>query len=104
MKSFNVIWQDFNRRIFEPYDVMPYFIQEYQDSEEKPQTFDEFKEFIEQKSVYMFWSRCEYEIVLCGWPNTDTQEKWDIHQQIMMNIDIVTETLMDNINNGIYNT
>lgn len=98
MKSFNVIWQDFNAKKFEAYNVMPYFINEYSDAKNKPQTFDEFKEFIERKSRYMYWSRCQYEIIICGWPNEDTQEKWDIHRQIMMNIDIVAEVLMQNIN------
>lgn len=97
MKSFNVIWQDFNARVFEPYDVMPYFVQEYHNSEKKPQTFDEFKDFIKNKSQYRYWSRCEYEIIICGWPNTKTNEKWDIHRQIMMNIDIVTNILMENV-------
>ena len=45
----------------------------------------------------MWWARCEYEIIICGWPNTDTQEKWDIHRQVMMNIDIITRILMENI-------
>lgn len=97
MKSFNVIWQDFNKRIFEPYDVMPYFVREYQESKKKPETFDEFKEFVKRKSQYMYWSRCEYEIIICGWPNTDTHQKWDIHKQIMMNLDLVTEILMINV-------
>ena len=99
MKSFNVIWQNFNKREFEPYDVMPYFVREYQEAEEKPQTFKEFKDFVMRRSQYMFWSRCEYEIILCGWPNVDTQKKCDIHQQIMMNIDLVTEILMQNVSN-----
>ena len=97
MKSFNVIWQDFNAKKFKAYDIMPYLIREYTDSKDKPQTFEEFKEFVEKKSRYMYWSRCEYEIIICGWPNKDTQEKWDIHRQIMMNIDIVTELLMQNV-------
>lgn len=97
MKSFYVIWQDFNAREFKPYDVMPYFIDEYNESENKPKTYDEFKEFIKNKSRYRYWSRCQYEIILCGWPNTDTQKKWDIHKQVMMNIDIVTKILMENI-------
>ena len=97
MKSFNVIWQDFNRGVFEPCDVMPYFVREYLHSKEKPQTFEEFKNFVIRKSHCEFWSRCEYEIILCGWPNENTQEKWDIHQQIMMNVNIVTEILMQNV-------
>ena len=98
MKSFNVIWQDFNARKFEPYDVMPYLIKEYNKTEDKPKTYLEFYEFIKQKSLYQYWARCEYEILICGWPNTKTRAKWDIHQQIMMNIDIITELLMENVN------
>lgn len=98
MKSFNVIWQDFNARKFEAYDVMPYFIDEYNKAKEKPKTFDEFKEFIKRKSQYMYWTRCQYEVIICGWPNFDTQEKWDIHKQLMMNIDIITDILMKNVN------
>ena len=45
----------------------------------------------------MYYGRCEYEIILAGWPNQDTQSKWDIHKQLMMNLDIVTEILMDNV-------
>lgn len=98
MKSFNVIWQDFNARKFEAYDVMPYFIDEYNKAETKPQTFEEFKDFIKRKSQYMYWSRCQYEIIICGWPNIETQEKWDIHRQIMMNIDVITNLLMEEVN------
>lgn len=98
MKSFNVIWQDFNRQRFEAYDVMPYFVDEYHKVNNKPKTFDEFKEFVKNESMYMFWGRCQYEIIICGWPNEDTQEKWDIHKQIMMNINIVTNILMENVN------
>lgn len=98
MKSFNTIYQDFNSKKFEAYDVMPYFIGEYVEEENKPKTFDEFKDFVISKSRYMYWSRCQYEIIICGWLDLSTKEKWDIHKQIMMNIDLVVETLMENIN------
>lgn len=98
MKSFNVIWYNINKDKFEPYDVMPYLISEYKDSKSKLKTFKEFKDFVEKKSMYMYWSRCEYEIILQDWPCQKTEEKWDIYQQIMMNIDVVTQILMDNVN------
>jgi hypothetical protein len=56
-----------------------------------------FKEFIEHKAMWMFWSRCEYEIILSDWPPSGVEEKWDIYRQIMMNIDIITEILMENV-------
>lgn len=97
MKQFNVIIYDINRKKFKPYDVMDFFVDEYNEEENKPKTFDEFKEFVERKSMWRFWSRCEYEIILTDWPPSGVEEKWDIHRQILMNIDIVTEILMENV-------
>lgn len=99
-KPFYTIIYNANSKVFEPYDIMPYFIEQYKKNKKKkkqPITFDEFKEFVEGNSLYMYWSRCEYEIILSSWPCEDRQEKIDIHQQIMMNIDIVTNLLMENV-------
>lgn len=63
-------------------------------AENRPKTFDEFKKFIEAESRYPWWSRCEYEIMLRGWPNEATCEKIDVHKQVMMNIDAIAEILM----------
>lgn len=98
MNKFNVIWYNINSKKFEAYDVLPYFINEYNNSKNKPKTFEEFKEFIISNSRYMYWARCQYEIIICGWPNEENREKWDIHKQIMMNIDIIVDILMNNIN------
>ena len=97
--SFNVINFDFNSGKFEAYDVMPYFIRCYRDEnkDKRPVTYDEFKEFVKSKSIYMYWARCEYELILSDWPNGSKQKKIDIHEQIMMNIDIVTDVLMKNV-------
>ena len=97
MKQFNVIIYDINRKKFKPYDVMGFFVNEYNEEENKPKTFAEFKEFVERKSMWRFWSRCEYEIILSDWPPSGVEEKWDIHRQILMNIDIITEILMENV-------
>lgn len=101
MKNFNVIVYDFNKRDFIPYDVMPYLVRCYNKASNKPKTFEGFKKFIEGESKYQWWSRCEYEIILESWPNTNVNEKWDVHRQVMMNIDIITSVLMDNVNENI---
>lgn len=98
MKSFNVIINDYNRGTFKPYDIMPYLINEYNEAEVKPASFQKFKEFVEQTALYQWWSRCEYEIILVDWPSQKVSEKWDVYQQVMMNIDLVTEILMENVN------
>ena len=90
-----------------------------------PKTFAEFKEFAKKESQYQFWARCEYEIILAPWPYLpspsesydkskendvnvwkehwkkflETCDKWDVYDQIMMNIDIVTKILMEEVQN-----
>ena len=153
MKSFNVIYYNFNSKEFEPYNVIPYFVREYQgridtrnelkseldkatseteinlyrDALEHwkvPATFEEFKQFVKVESLHQFWSRCEYEIVLGPWPyvsspsegydkskendldawkqhwkkHLESCDKWDIHDQIMMNLDVITQLVIDSVN------
>ena len=98
IKSFNVILYDVNRKIFIKYDVLPYFISCYKEKrKEKPKTFEEFKSFVMAKSQYMYWARCQYEIILSDWPCSNTTYKLDVHEQIMNNIDLVTVLLMNNV-------
>lgn len=120
-KSFNVIIYDFNNKEFKPYDIIPHLIHCYNKNSNKPKTFDEFKEFIKKESMYQWWSRCEYEIILGPWPyitspserydkkGEDDVEAWkehwkkhlkecekiDIYDQVMMNLDIITEIFMN---------
>lgn len=95
MNKFNVLFWDFNQDKLTYYDVLPYFRECYNECKksERPKTFDDFKTFIERKSLYRFWSRCEYEMICHGWPVRRNDYKLDIHEQIMMNIDIITEIL-----------
>lgn len=124
MKQFNVINFNFNAKKFEAYDVIPYLVREYHEQIERyntaklelekaktddeikiaksnlnywkvPVTFDEFKEFVKSRAQYQFWSRCEYEIILVDWPCQKVEDKWDVYDQIMMNLDIVTKILME---------
>lgn len=125
-KKFNVLIWDFNHDKLEHYDVLPYFRKCYKErvdkfkkfsktkryqkmtEEEKndylkfsfvPNTLDEVKKFIEDESRYMFWARCEYEMILHAWPARKNDYKLDIHEQIMMNIDIISEIFFDEIHN-----
>lgn len=97
---FYVINEDINSREFKQYNVMPYFINCYKEARKKkkqPKTFDEFKEFVKSNSMYMYWSRCEWEILCSSWPCEDVKKKIDVHWQIKMNIDLVTRVLMENV-------
>lgn len=97
MVSFNVLNWDFNQQKVVPYDVMPYLVRRYNESKDKPKTFNEFKEFIKNNSMYQWWGRCEYEIIISDWPSSGKEEKWDVHQQVMLNIDVITGLLMNEV-------
>ena len=112
MKKFNVLRWNFNLDEPECYDILPYLRNCYNDVVEfnknnrsdnnswwkVPETLEEFKEFIEKRSHYKFWSRCEYEMICHGWPVHKNNYKLDCHEQIMMNIDIIAEILYNEIN------
>ena len=97
MKSFNVINYDCNKKKFIQFDVIPYLVSVYNELKKRPKTFNEFKEFVKTESQYQFWGRCEYEIILVDWPCKGREEKWDVYRQIMMNLDVVTKILMQEV-------
>lgn len=94
---FNVIIFNFNSNEFEPYNVMWYLIDEYNDQKVKPVTFEECRKFIKDKSEYRFWGRCEYEVILVDWPCRKTERKIDVYNQILMNLDVITDLFMKQI-------
>lgn len=110
MRQFNVINYNINKTKFESYDVIPYLVNSYKDVVKKhqkypdvdywkvPKTFEEFREFVKSESQYQWWSRCEYEIILKDWPCQKVEEKWDVYNQVMMNLDVITALVMDSIN------
>lgn len=107
MQSFNVIVYDFNKKKFVLSDIIPYLVDTYNKRVENhkkypdvdyykiPKTFSEFKEFVKNESQYQFWSRCEYEIILVDWPSQTIEEKWDVFDQIMMNLDVITKIIIE---------
>lgn len=55
----------------------------------KKYTPDELLEIeLRHKCMYFFWSKCEYEVIVTGWPDTNTEKKIDIYQQLDANWDI----------------
>lgn len=133
MKKFNVLILDFSSNKRKPYDVLPYFRRCWEEEcysserEEvrKTRSKELLKTWIQDRSRYRYWSRCEYEFLIAPWPfgtkkmheelvdffkdAPDTLDyskyidldniiiqsmsKIDVHEQIMMNIDIITDIL-----------
>lgn len=105
-RKFYVLTWDFNSDKIEHYDVLPYLrnrleerIEKHREDKDKylkvPKSFNEFKRFVEDESLYQFWSRCEYEMIVHGWPVRKNDYKIDVHEQIKMNLDVISGILFD---------
>lgn len=99
MKQFNVLLWDINKRELTTYDVLPYFRRRYKDLKKKdrPCTKEQWTEFVQSKGMYMYWSRCEYEIIISDWPSKTKEVKIDVWQQIENNLDLVVDILMSEV-------
>ena len=101
MNKFNVLIFNFNSRKVQSYNIIPYLKGCYKrkPKSKRPSTFEEFKELIIIESRYQWWSRCEYEIVITGFLIQDEKEKIDVYYQVMMNLDIITKLLIEEVSN-----
>lgn len=96
-KSFYVLSWEFNSDDLVEFDVLPYFRDCYKslNKNKRPSTAEDWKEFVKKNGMYMFWARCEYEIIVTGWPKQKNEIKVDVWQQIKMNIDLIVKILME---------
>lgn len=97
MVQFYVINWDVNKDCIEHYDVIPYLYSEIEKKRKREKiakkdlTYEWLRRTIEDSSRYMYWSRCQYEVIVHAWPAYRNDHKMDIHEQIMMNLDNITE-------------
>lgn len=94
---FYVLNWDFNTDSLEEYDILPYFRDCYKslNKSKRPSTDKEWKDFVKKNGMYEFWSRCQYEIIVTGWPKQKNEAKVDVWRQIKMNIDLIVKILME---------
>ena len=126
--KFNVLLYNFSTHNVEHYDVIPYFIDSWDNNrfdKNQVKSKKDLKSWIERASQYNFFFFFQYESLLAAWPfgtkkmtddikklidsgvdisvykhnidliNIITHDmvKIDIHDQIMMNIDVVADLL-----------
>lgn len=97
--EFNVLECNMKGEI-DSYDVLPYFRRCWESKEfdrKKVKTREGLKQWISRASHYQFWSRCEYEMLISNWPpRKDVPAvKVDIHTQLMMNLETITDILYE---------
>lgn len=90
-------WQtyhyDINHKKIEPYDIFRHW--RFNEDvisllNKRGMTEENFREKLKSDLMYYFWSKCEYEVLVAGWPptdNKDEEEKIDIYDQVMLNFD-----------------
>ena len=89
--SWLVWYYNFNAQKIEQYDVFRHggFLRECRDAAGKyGEDRAAFEEEIRRSLLYYYWSKCEWEIILSGWPpSRDGQEarKVDVYSQVMIN-------------------
>lgn len=103
MNTFKVLCWNLTRDEHEFYDVLPFFqnginiLIKKRRIRKKDITLEWLKDFVMKEAKYQFWARCEYEIIVSGWPVYKNQEKLDVYDQIAANFDTVTKLLYENI-------
>ena len=99
MEHFYVLRWNQTKDDIEHYDILPYFLDKFNELVKKKRVkrnsvdMEWLKDFIDREAKYTFWSRCEYEIVVAGWPRWKNERKIDIYWQIKPNIDVIAELL-----------
>ena len=90
--TWNVYVGSFNSRDIRVYNVFDHsrFMDDIRKIYKKHKDdFNAFSEEVRRSLMYYFWSKCEWEIVLTGWPPKDDfkDKKIDVYDQIMLNWD-----------------
>lgn len=58
---------------------------------------DFLEERLRAECHYYFWGKCEYEVVISGWPNENIQKKTDVYEQLEANWCIFKELALGEI-------
>ena len=101
MPEWNVYIEDFNGQCIRKFNIFRHhgFREDCAKAARKRGTdFEAFAATVRQSLMYFFWSKCEYEIILGGWPEKPSfrEEKVDVYDQVMLNWDVFIRWLWDN--------
>lgn len=100
MLEWNVIYFDFNGKKIDKYNIFTHggflsdckkYARKYKDDKLL------FTEAVKRSVMYFFWARCEWEVLVCGFPPgfSDIQKKIDVYDQVMMNWDKFADYVWD---------
>ena len=90
--EWNVFVENINRRQIEIYNIFNHssFKKDCDEAwREYKNSFQKFAENVKRSLMYYFWSKCEWEIILSDFPQSDRfkKKKVDAYEQVMLNWD-----------------
>lgn len=116
LSSFYVITWDTNRKCIEYYDIMPALLAYWNEEKARemklwnrdhfgnqlsindmPTTVEEFRRFIRNTAQYHWWSKCQYEVIVSSWPPGFGEDKIDVYDQVLHNLDIIVKLFKEYI-------
>ena len=100
MLTWNVFVGNFNTKSIEVYNIFKHsgFIKSCRKALIESDGDDRaFLVAVNRELRYYFWSKCEYEVIISGWPPSDTfnDSKVDIYAQVCMNWSRFAAYLLD---------
>ena len=126
MRQFNVI-NNMNGK-FEKYDVInrlsqswdymedqweeiqndPEYLRDPEGWWKKPETDEEIRKWVERELRYLFWGKCEWEMILSPWPYRHLEDgtpilkqgeykKIDVYEQCEMNMDLIVQIFKEDV-------
>ena len=89
--EWNVIVESFNSKKIMTYNIFNHgrFRDDLEDNyKHNKNDYDAFCKQLNRDLMYYFWSKCEWEVIVSGWPNSDIEKKIDVYDQVIQNKDI----------------
>lgn len=84
----------YNGGRIDKYDIIQPLLDEYNNLADKPKDYESIKNFIKDYSSRNWWGRVQYEIAVSDWVTRSNEERWDIHRQVKMNLELITDIFM----------
>ena len=101
MLEWNVYIENFNKKEIEVYNIFNHggFWNDIVVSKNKYKEKEDFLEDVKKRLMHHYWSRCEWEIILSGWPPSTkfNNKKIDVYQQVLLNWELFSNYLWEHI-------
>lgn len=91
--EYNVYYHSFNGDEIKTFNVLreDRYVMNCIRGYKKNMSRDEFDERLDKDCMSMYWSRCEYEVIVSAWVGGKAKEKIDIYQQLKINWSVFSE-------------